>query len=114
MDNKETSKMIKVYIASAYTKGDVAINVKAQMDAANILIEHGYVPFVPLYSHFQHMAHPQPYKTWLALDLEWVKVCDCMLRLPGASKGADKEVEYAKEIGMPIFHSMDSLVKGML
>lgn len=40
--------MVKVYVASPYTLGDVAVNVKAQMDAADKLISLGFAPFVPL------------------------------------------------------------------
>jgi len=35
-----------VYIASPYTVGDVAVNVKTQMDTADSLIEKGYCPIV--------------------------------------------------------------------
>lgn len=49
--------MIKVYIASPYTKGDVAVNVKRQMDCA------------------------------------------------------DREVEFAKSLDLPILHSIEELVK---
>ena len=103
--------MIKVYIASPYTIGDVAVNVKAQIDCADELIKMGYAPFVPLLSHFQHMAHPQPYQKWVQLDLEWVKACDCVLRLQGESKGADGEVEFAKSLGIPVYYSIDELHK---
>lgn len=58
--------MIAVYIASPYTKGDVAVNVKAQIDCADELISLGFAPFAPLYSHFQHMHHPRPYEDWAA------------------------------------------------
>lgn len=103
--------MIKVYIASPYTKGDVAINVKAQLDCVNELMNIGYAPFAPLYSHFQHMAHPRPYEDWLKVDLEWVEACDCLLRLEGESKGADGEVEHAKLLNMPVFYSIQDLNK---
>jgi hypothetical protein len=66
----------KVYIASPYTKGDIAVNVKRQIDVADELMTLGYAPFVPLYSHFQHMVHPRPYTDWVEIDLEWVPVCD--------------------------------------
>jgi len=96
--------MIKVYIASPYTIGDVAVNVKRQIDMADRLMEKGFAPFAPLYSHFQHMVHPRPYQQWLEIDLEWIKVCDCVLRLDGESSGADKEVEFAKKIGKPVYY----------
>ena len=101
--------MIKVYIASPYTLGDVAVNVKVQIDAADKLIDAGFAPFAPLYSHFQHMAHPRPYQDWVKLDMEWVKVCDCLLRLDGKSSGADDEVKLAKKLNLPVFYSFVEL-----
>jgi len=101
--------MIKVYIASPYTKGDVAVNVKTQIDAVDRLMNKGFAPFAPLYSHFQHIVHPRPWNEWLEVDLEWVKVCDCVLRLSGDSDGADEEVRVAKSLGIPIFYSFEDL-----
>ena len=102
--------MIKVYIASPYTLGDVAVNVKTQMDMADKLIDYGFAPFVPLYSHFQHMAHPRPYQDWILLDNVWVLACDCVLRLPGESKGADDETQLALENGIPVFESIAQII----
>ncbi len=96
--------MIKVYIASPYSKGNQAENVRASMDAFDELAKMGFAPFSPLLSHFQHLVHPLPYDIWLSLDLEWLRVCDCVLRLPGESGGADKEETEAKRIGIPVFH----------
>ena len=105
-------KMIKVYIASPYTLGDVAVNVKKQIDMANKLMDWGFAPFVPLYSHFQHMVHPRPYRDWIKLDLEWVRSCDCVLRLEGESKGADGEIAFAKKLDIPVYYSFNELIKG--
>lgn len=103
--------MIKVYIASPYTKGDIAVNVKAQIDCVDKLMNLGFAPFAPLYSHFQHMAHPRPYEDWIKVDKEWVLACDCVLRLPGESSGADREVELAIPNRKPVFYSIRTLVK---
>jgi hypothetical protein len=102
--------MLKIYIASAYTLGDVAVNVKTQIDTVDVLMNYGFAPFAPLYSHFQHMVHPRPYKDWIQIDLEWVKSCDCILRLEGESTGADGEVKLAKALGMEVFYSIDELL----
>jgi hypothetical protein len=106
----EVEKKFKVYIASPYTKGDMAVNVKNQIDCADLLMSLGFAPFVPLYSHFQHMAHPRPYQDWIDIDLEWVGVCDCLLRLPGESPGADNEIEFARSLGKPIFFCIEDLI----
>jgi hypothetical protein len=102
---------IKVYIASPYTKGDVAVNVKRQLDMADQLMTLGYAPFAPLYSHFQHMAHPRPYQDWIAIDLEWVTACDVLLRLDGDSSGADGEVMYAAAHGVSVVYSVEELTE---
>lgn len=101
----------KVYIASPYTKGDVAVNVKRQLDMVDELMTLGYAPFAPLYSHFQHMAHPRPYTDWIEIDLEWVPVCDVLLRLDGESSGADGEVAFAQERGVPVVFSVAELLE---
>ena len=102
-------KKIKVFISSPYTIGDIAQNVRRQIDAVDELMNNGYVPFAPLYSHFQHMIHPRPYEDWMSVDFEWVRVCDCILRLEGESSGADREVALAKSLGIPVFYSFEEL-----
>jgi hypothetical protein len=101
--------MYKVYIASPYTVGDQALNVRKQMQTSNTLIGLGYVPFSPLLMHFQHMLYPRPYQTWMFLDLEWLATCDIVLRLPGTSKGADMEEKRANELNIPVVYSIDEL-----
>ena len=102
--------MIKVYLASPYTLGDVAVNVKLQIDTVDELMNYGFAPFAPLYSHFQHMSHPRSYQDWIDIDMEWVRVCDCLLRLGGESKGAEDEIKLAKSLGMPVFYSIKELL----
>lgn len=102
--------MIKVYIASPYTIGDTAENVRAQMDIFNTLANTGKIaPFAPLLFHFQHLVHPRRTDDWLAMDFEWVKTCDAILRLPGESRGADLEVQFAQSFDIPIFYTIDDL-----
>ena len=102
---------IKVFIASPYTIGDVAVNVRTQIIAANKLIDLGFDPYVPLLSHFQHMMIPQPYEVWTELDIEWLKVSDCVLRLDGESKGADNEVRQAIKLGKPVFTTINNIIE---
>jgi len=102
--------MKRIYIASPYTLGDQAKNVKAQMDAAHRLMEAGFAPFWPLHSHFLHMVYPQPWEKWMEWDLSWLKCCDAMVRLPGESKGADMEETYAKRHEIPVFYSIEDLI----
>lgn len=102
--------MVKVYLASAYTIGDPATNVRRQLQASDELIGLGYAPFVPLLSHFQHIYSPKSYRVWTTLDMEWLPCCDCLLRLGGPpSTGADMEEAEARRRGLKVFHSIEEL-----
>ena len=98
-----------VYIASPYTQGSTARNVRNQIIAANVLRAKGYLPFVPLLSHFWHLVSPHPYEYWMEMDREWVARCDAVLRLPGDSAGADEEVAVARSLGKPVYYSVYEL-----
>lgn len=102
---------LKVYIACPYTIGNVDQNVKRSIECTSHLIDNGHLPFNPLLAHFVHMQYPKDYKTWTDLDMEWMKICDVLLKLPGESKGADKEMELARKLNIPIVHSIDELEK---
>jgi hypothetical protein len=101
----------RVYVAGPYTQGDVAVNVRKAYEAANELADLGFAPFVPHATHFWHMLFPRPYEFWLHLDNQFLSCCDAVLRLPGRSSGADKEVRLAKRLRIPVFKSIDTLVK---
>lgn len=102
--------MKKVYVAGPYTHGDVAVNVRNAILMADRLAEAGYAPFLPHLTHFWHMVAPRPYEFWLALDNQFLPHCDALIRLPGLSGGADKEVALAKSLGIPVFFDLDALI----
>lgn len=109
---------IKVYIASPYSDGDkikdnraLIDNVLRSMEVGNELYELGFAPYLPLLNHFQNQIYPQPSKLWYGLDFEWLDVCDCILRLSGESEGVEKECDYADKMAMPIFLSIDQLLR---
>jgi hypothetical protein len=98
---------MKIYIAGPYSKGDVAVNVKNAMDVANQLINIGHAPYCPHLTHFLHMHNPQPYEVWLELDNQFLPCCELLLRLPGESSGADKEVRLAESLNIPVVYSIE-------
>jgi hypothetical protein len=102
--------MIKIFISSPYS-GNEEQNVHIQQDCANELINLGFNPFIPLLYHYQQAKHPQLYEVWLAIDLDWISSCDILLRLPGDSPGADREVAHAEKIGIPVVYSIEELIE---
>ena len=103
-----------VYIASPYTLGDVAANVAEQMRVAHLLLDLGFCPISPLLTHFLHIYRQRPYEEWMAMDMTLLRRADAVLRLPGESPGADREVEEAKREGIPTFFDTDELVEAVL
>ncbi len=99
-----------IYIAAPYTNGDTGLNIKRVIACADRLCELGYTPFIPHLAHLWHLISPKSADFWCAYDLVWLDLCDAVLRLPGESQGADKEVRIAKEKFIPVFYSIDELV----
>ena len=97
-------KPILIYIACPYTIGDVAQNVHRASRVFQYIADTGYMPFNPLLSHFQHLLFARPYEWWLEYDLHILKKCDAVVRIEGESKGADREVDVAQRLGMPIHY----------
>lgn len=108
-----------VYIASPYTKGDQALNVRFQHRVWHTLLDLDCIPIAPLWSHYQHIALPRRYQDWIDYDLEIIKRCDACLRLSARcdvmgyvqaeSAGADGEVRAFMAAGKPVFASVESL-----
>ena len=100
-----------VYVAGPITKGNTLVNLRNGMMAGLELVKLGYVPFVPHNDMIQYMLDPETldYETILSMDLAWVERCDALLRLPGESPGADREVAHATKHGLLVTNSIDYL-----
>ena len=97
---------MKIYVAGPYTNGDVAENVSNAIFYGDEILNKGHIPFIPHLTHFWHFKHWHPYQAWIDYDLEWLKVCDGFIRIPGTSKGAAKEEIEARRLGLQIFTSL--------
>ena len=91
-----------VYVAGPYTRPDPQANTERAVKVGNDLMALGYASIVPHLTHFWEQLHPQPYETWLAFDLVLLERCNVILLLPGYSSGAEKEVVYAEQRGIPV------------
>ena len=101
---------LRVFISGPYSTGDQVENMRAALDAADQCLQAGLFPFVPHLSGFWHFVHPHEYETWLAYDLVWLEQCDILWRLPGESKGADREVAWATQNGTPVCERFEDVI----
>lgn len=105
--NSKMEKVMRmIYIASPYSVGNKLANVNRQIDAGERLMQAGYCPVIPLYSHYHEKRYPHEYDVWLEIDHCKLSKCDALLRLSGDSPGADQECEWAQELHIPVFHSI--------
>lgn len=101
----------RVYVAGPYSRPNPNHNTFHAVQEADWLWRAGYAPYCPHLSHFWDTMFPHPYEDWLELDIWWLEQCDVVYRMPGASEGADKEVEHAKALGIPVVTSRLELGK---
>lgn len=122
MEAQEVKRPL-VYIASPYTKGDTSVNTWFQCRVFDEMLTEGVVlPYIPLWTHFQHTMLPRPYRDWIEYDLDLIRQAnfDACLRLNSRcdrmgdyevreSSGADGEVELFRMQRKPVFFTKEEL-----
>lgn len=93
---------ITVYVAGPLS-GDMQANAARAIDVGERLLAAGLVPFIPHLTIAWEARHPHHYEQWMAWDFEWLRRCDALYRMPGKSPGADREVDMARQLGIPVF-----------
>lgn len=93
-----------IYVAGPYSGGNVNLNVRTALAVGDMIVEFGGIPQVPHLFHLWDMMMPKPYHHWLDLDMDYILKCDALYRMGGESPGADKEVAFAKEHGIPVIY----------
>lgn len=108
---------LKIYVSGPISNGGTApadvrlANVGKAIAATLQLIDAGYAPLCPQLTEYVEIEGGRrlPHEVWMAVDLPWVSAADAVFRLSGASRGADRECEEARRLGIPVFHGMDGL-----
>lgn len=100
-----------VYIACPITAGNRNHNYSQSIEAERELMLAGFAPQNPAHSMVLPFAwQPDfPHSMWLECCYPLIAKCDAVLRLPGYSVGADAEVKFATENGVPVFYDIETL-----
>lgn len=111
--------MRKVYIAGPYradTPLGVDRNIMVAREAMAALLEMGYAPFCPhaMTAHFEHDFPAIPDEVYLRTDMEWLRLCDAVLMLPGweKSSGAKAEAAEATRLDIPVYCDLSPFREG--
>ena len=102
----------RIFIAGPYTR-DPLRNTEQAIDAAARLKALGIESYVPHLSHFIEERHKFPYEEWMATSFTWIRCCHALLRLPGTSPGADREVAEAQRLGIPVWTDESAMCRAM-
>ncbi len=86
------------------------LNVRRAMEYATQLRDAGFAVVLPHLSHYWDKRHRAPYKVWIDMDLAFIPRCDVMLRTPGKSSGASREVLRSRAVSVPVFFSVEEII----
>jgi len=103
-----------IYLAGPMALGNMADNIGKAWTAAERLRDAGFTPITPQDNFFGSIVGKRrSHAEWLDIDKPLVLASAAVLRLPGESKGADMEVEWATAAGIPVFYNVETLLFAM-
>lgn len=98
-----------VYVAGPYSSDPVG-NTRTACQVFHRLFDAGLAPIIPHLSLLLDFEQHRPWQDWMDLDLPIVERCEALLRIPGASAGADLEVQHAIKCGIPVFYQEADII----
>ena len=109
--------MTKVYVAGPFTadsKEAIEANVNEAFFHAKVLKSKGYTPFIPHLLFFyeqwerKNFANHLSYEEAMGWDEAFLVDCD-ILYVIAESRGVLREIEKAKELGIPIVYAHETI-----
>ena len=112
--------MIRVYVAGCYSADnvlDVLKNIGRGEKACATIWKLGFAPFCPWHDKSYQMEFCEedfPVNKFYDYSMAWLEVSDavCVIGDIANSKGCAMELKRARELGLPIFYSIEALVDG--
>jgi hypothetical protein len=114
---------LTILVAGPYRSGTgddperMRANLRALEAAALVLFRSGHLPLIgewlalPLLeaAGSRQIGGPLWEEIVYPVAHRLLERCDAVLRLPGASQGADNDVRIARERGLPVYHRLDEV-----
>ena len=110
--------MKRIYIAGPYSANNIHDgfrNMRVGMKMAVRLLSGKFAPFCPWLDYqmiLMDTYNKIPPERFYEYSLQWLRVSDAMLVLPGwqNSKGTKKEIAFAENYRIPIFFKIEDLI----
>ena len=108
--------MRRVYVAGAYSAPnviDVLGNMRRGLRLSVEVLKAGFAPFSPWLDFQFGLIEDVTLAEYYRYSLAWLEVADAVLVVPqGASqsKGTQAEIARARELGIPVFGTIEDLI----
>lgn len=112
--------MKRVYVAGAYNAPNIIEaldNMRRGMRMSVRVLMAGYAPFCPWtdyhYRLMQREGEEVTRQMYHDQAIAWLEVSDAVMVMPNSetSTGTQAEIARAKELGIPVFYSLEELIK---
>jgi len=107
-------RKVIIYVAGPYrnkSNWKIAQNIRK---AEALCLEVWRAGMIALSPHLntEHFQYELPDDVWLSGDLEMLRRCDAVLLVEGweSSNGTKAEVNFANDLGIPVFMRLDTLI----
>ena len=110
--------MRKVYIAGKLNDDACGYikNMHRMIKCAREVRRIGFSVYVPGNDFLEGLVDGDfNYEEYFSNSQPWLAASDAVFLTPGweTSEGTKQEIEYAKQLGIPVFNSLDTLAKGL-
>ena len=83
--------------------------VRESVPVYKAFMDQGAVPVGLQFGIIAEMVDPFTYEEWMDYAFGLIDHCSALVRLPGESSGADREVAYAEALGIPVHYAPEEL-----
>ena len=107
--------MKRVYVAGAISC-DHSVgyldNIRRGMKLSYEVLKAGFAPFVPFFDYHFSLMGPMSEEEYYGYSMAWLEACDAVIVVNEGweeSVGTVREIARARELGMPVFFSLEGL-----
>jgi hypothetical protein len=101
-----------IYLAAPFALPEPEANlVRAVAIADELLTIGSVIPYVPHLTMVWEKMSQRTKADWYAYGLALLSRCDAVFRISGESFGADRDVEVARELKIPVFDDVQILIR---
>ena len=106
------SKPFVFLIGPINTGKDISsANINEAFTYGNKIRQIGCLVYIPHFHHFWNITSPDSEENWISYGHEIISACNAVFLMSGwyNSNGSKKDVNFAREIGKPVFDRFEDL-----